>query len=224
MSERSRTTTASLAPPSFNQLGVLVLDGSGSMSEPAAGNISKAEAVNSAVRGLFTRFRQSRYVKNFSFSVVTFDENAQLHTPVTAAIDVNDDGNYDPLQNHGGGTNIGSGLLEAKRVAEDFLRQAPRGVPSSVVLVVMSDGRDGEGGVVNPAESVRIAEEIKRNPVITVCSTYFAGLGSQDAAAQEHLRHLASNPTKGYQTVHDAESLRGFFLESMSINMGIPSL
>jgi Mg-chelatase subunit ChlD len=210
-----------IAPPSFNQLGVLVLDGSSSMEEMTVNNITKAQAVNGAVRDIFTRFKRSRYARNFSFAVVTFDGNAQLHTPIIAAIDVNDDADYDPVKHHGGGTNIGSGLLEARRVAGEFLRKASRDLPTTVVIVVMSDGRDGDGGVGDPAETRRIAEEIKGNPTITICSTYFATSGSQSAQEQEQLKHLASNPSLNYKTVYDAESLRTFFYASLSTNTNI---
>ena len=223
MFEKPRTANVGtiLAPPTFNQLGILVLDGSGSMEGLTAGKITKAQAVNGAVRDIFTRFRKSRYVRNFSFAVVTFDQNAQLHTPITAATDIDDDENYDPMKDHGGGTNIGAGLLEAKRIAGDFLRKAPQDVPTTVVIVVMSDGRDGEGGVTDPAETRRIAEEIKRNPAITICSTYFAEMGSQDPQAQDHLRALASDSGNNYKTVYDAESLRAFFLASLSVNTNV---
>jgi Mg-chelatase subunit ChlD len=221
--ERPRTANLGtvLASPTFNQLGILVLDGSGSMEEPTAGNITKAQAVNVAVREVFTRFRRSRYKRNFSFAVVTFDQNAQPHTPITAATDIDDSGNYDPMENHGGGTNIGAGLLEAKRIAGDFLRKAPQDPAAMVVIIVMSDGRDGEGGATDPAETRRIAEEIKRNPAITICSTYFAGMGSQDPQAQDHLRALASDSGNNYKTVYDAESLRAFFRDSLSINTNV---
>lgn len=208
-------------PAMFNQLGILVLDGSGSMKETTKGNITKAEAVNDSVRNVLTRFKRSRHVRNFSFAVVTFDDQAKVHTPVTAAVDLNDDGDFDPLRDHGGATDIGGGLVEAKRIAGDFLRKAPRDAPSSVVIVVMSDGRDGDGGVGDPEQTIRIAEEIKSNPAITICSTYFAGIDSQGQSEQDNLRSIASDPSRHYKTVSDAESLRTFFIASLSLNTGV---
>lgn len=205
------------SPPRFNQLGILVLDGSSSMNETTAENVTKAQAVNTAVSYIFERFRESRYAKNFSFAVVTFDENAQPHTPVTAVADLPNRGDYNPTKNHGGATNIATGLLEAKRIAGEFLRSAPREVPTSVVIVVMSDGRDGDGGVGDPEETRRIADEIKRNSAISICSTYFAGAERKDQQEQENLKALASNPENNYKTVYDTESLRKFFYASLSI-------
>lgn len=207
-------------PAIFNQLGILVLDGSGSMEETTKGNITKAQAVNDSVRNVLTRFKRSRYVKNFSFAVVTFDEQAKVHTPTTAAIDINDDGDFDPMRGHGGATNIGGGLIEAKRIAGDFLRKGPRDT-SSVVIIVMSDGRDCECGVGDPEQTLRIAEEIKSNPGITICSTYFAAIDGQDQSEQDHLMKIASDPSKHYKTVSDAESLRAFFMASLSTTVGV---
>jgi Mg-chelatase subunit ChlD len=217
MPEKSRITVVPVAP-TFNQLGLFILDGSGSMAQQATGNISKAQAVNQAVRDVFTRFRRSRSRRNFSFAVITFDEAAQLHTGVTAAEEVADDADYNPLANHGGGTDIGAGLLEAKRVADDFLQQAPADPPASVVLVVMSDGRDGEAGG-DPASTLRIAEDIKKNKKIKICTSYFAGLNGQDTVAEAHLKALASHSATDFQTVHDAQALRDFFLASTSMGM-----
>jgi curved DNA-binding protein CbpA len=218
MSERERAVDLGeiVPPPTFSQLGILVLDGSGSMERQAAGKITKAQTVNLAVREMLTRFSVSRYQRNFSFSVVTFDGKARRHTAVTPAPAVDDNADYDPLRNHGGGTNIGAGLREAGQIAQEFLRDAPQDLPASVVIVVMSDGRDGEGGAGDPAETLRVADEIKRNKAITLCSTYFAEIGTSDTDAQNHLRAIASNPATGYKTVYDADTLRKFFIASVS--------
>jgi uncharacterized protein YegL len=216
ITERTRSVINITPAPTFNQLGILVLDGSGSMKESISDGITKAQAVDTAVREIFGRLRRSTKAKNFSLSVVTFDQNAQLHTPVTPATEVDDNGNYDPAENHGGGTNIATGLLEAKRVAGEFLRSAPRGVPTSVVIVLMSDGRDGDGGVGDPEATRHIAEDIKQNPAITICSTYFAGEDARVPQEEENLRFLASNPAKNYRPAYDLESLRNFFFGSLS--------
>ena len=217
MTERSRMMDVAIVPepPSFNQLGILVLDGSGSMLDPAEGRVTKAQAVNGVVRNMLRRFKRSRHQRNFSFAVVTFDHNARLHTTVTPATDIDDSQDYDPTNQHGGGTWMGSGLREAHRIAMNFLAMAPQDRPASVVIVLMSDGRDGEGGAGSSSETLRVAEEIKSNPQITICTTFFGGPGSSSADAEAHLRALASQPT-GYQTSHDAEELRKFFIASFT--------
>ncbi|MFL5386152.1 MAG: DnaJ domain-containing protein [Longimicrobiaceae bacterium] len=213
MPERARTMDVGIVPATqtFSQLGVLVLDGSGSMFGEAQGKITKAQAVNVAVREMLTRFRRSRHRRNFSFAVVAFDEQASVHTPATPAEQISDGADYDPTNQHGGGTDIAGGLREAQRIAEEFLRTAPEDISSSVVVVVMSDGMDG-----NPTGTLRLAEEIKRNPAITICTTYFAEVGDVDQGAQDHLRALATHPATGFQTIYDAETLRKFFIASVS--------
>lgn len=200
-----------MAPQAFSQLGILVLDGSGSMADLAEGKISKAHAVDGAVREMLTRFMVSRYKQNFSFAVVAFDDHASVHTPITSAVDIDDRANYDPMRNHGGGTNIGAGLREAWRIAKEFLRTTPEDIPASVVIVVMSDGLDGA-----PDRTLHLAKEIKSNPEIMICTTYFAQIGAVEQEAQDHLRALATHPTTDFGTVYDAETLRKFFITSVS--------
>ena len=213
MAGRERTMDLGVVrtPQTSSQLGVLVLDGSGSMADPARDRISKAQSVNVAVREMLTRFSVSSRRRNFSFAVVAFDEQASVHTPATPVEEINDNAGYDPMQGHGGGTDIGAGLREAQRIAEDFLRTAPGDIPASVVIVVMSDGLDFQ-----PAATLRTAEEIKANPRITICTTYFGEVGAVQPEAQEHLRTLATDPVNGFKTVYDAESLRKFFEASVS--------
>jgi uncharacterized protein YegL len=66
----------------FHQLGILVLDGSGSMAAIGDGNISLADSVNRAVREFLGYFKNSSIANNFSFAVITFDNDAKVHTPM----------------------------------------------------------------------------------------------------------------------------------------------
>lgn len=209
--ERAMDVGIVMTPQTFSQLGILVLDGSGSMEAEAVGKMSKAQSVNYAVREMLTRFRVSRHNRNFAFAVVAFDERASVHTSITPAADIDDNADYDPMRGHGGGTDIGAGLREAQRIADEFLRTAPGDIPSSVVIVVMSDGLDGDTD-----GSLRLAEEIKRNPAITICTTYFGEVGAVEPEAQDHLRALATSAAMHFKTVYDADTLRKFFIASVS--------
>jgi Mg-chelatase subunit ChlD len=199
-----------VVPPSFQQLGIFVLDGSGSMSE-SIGKLTKADAVNRALRDLFTRFKASKKRENFSFAVVTFDGSAKSRMGVTAAGQVDDYADYDPRQGHGGGTFIGAGLEEAQSIAEAFLQNARPDLPASVVLVVMSDGACGKG-----AQTKAIADRIKQNPKVTVCAAYFAVKGQSGTGVLNTLEDIASDPLNGCKTVWDAETLRAFFISSVT--------
>ena len=61
-------------PKAFEQLGILVLDGSWSMTSPGESNQRKADEVAQAVRGLISRLKVSRLKENFYLAVVTYDD------------------------------------------------------------------------------------------------------------------------------------------------------
>ncbi|MEM9822935.1 MAG: vWA domain-containing protein [Bacteroidota bacterium] len=207
------------SPQQFHQLGIFVLDGSGSMKSSGRNNISKADEVNIAVRELLTRFKASRIRKNFSFCVVNFDTSASLKTPVTEADSIDDNDNYDPLVGHGKGTLVYKGLEIAKQEAENFLQNAPQGgVPHSVIILVMTDGLCHK-----PQESLQFAEGIKTGPFtgqVTICTTYFGEIGKSDLAAKDFLMDMATDRIMGFKEVYDAETLRTFFEKSISAASG----
>jgi len=151
---------------------------------------------------------------DFSMAVVTFDDKVKVHTPITRVDDgagntIDDNADYDPMKGHGNGTDIGVGLKEAQTLAEQFLNSAPpESVPHSVVIVVMSDGMSGG----NPTA---VADVIKQNSNITICTTLFAQKGNADSQAQQLLKEIASTPMQ-YKTVYDAETLRKFFIASVA--------
>jgi uncharacterized protein YegL len=204
------------APKTWEQLGILVLDGSGSMSGQTSGNITKAQAVDSAVREMFSRFKSSRSAGNFAFAIVTFGDSANGdRMRITQATNLDENASYDPTPGHGGGTYIGSGLSEAKRIAEDFLSgQTQGGLSRDAVILVMTDGMCGD-----PDRTLEIAKEIKQNSKIRICSTLFSQLDERDVAApQQLLRKMATDPVAGYKTVYDGQALRDFFTASMSVS------
>jgi uncharacterized protein YegL len=200
-------------PKTYDELGILVLDGSGSMSEESLNKISKAQSVSLAVRELITRLKVSRKAKNFSLAVVTFDAHAIIHTDITSVEQMDDSADYDPLAGHGGGTDIGVGLKVAHDIATRFLSSGTGSLSQSVVVVIMSDGASSR-----PDEAIVIANEMKENAKITLCTTLFARIRENNTAAQSLLLNLASSPNH-YKTIYDAETLRNFFLASLSTAM-----
>jgi uncharacterized protein YegL len=224
MSEQTLDTPLTIgkieSPRQFGQLGVLVVDGSGSMTESAVGNITKAQATNNAIREMFTRFKASRVAKNFSFAIVAFDDKVSVRLPPTdVGPFLDDNADYNPLQGHGGDTRIHLALDEAERLANDFIASAPAGgVPHSAIILVMSDGNCGE-----PSATKASAARIKTGPNagrIRICSTLFARVGNTDAAGEALLKEIATDPVMGYKTVYDGETLRNFFERSISAASG----
>jgi uncharacterized protein YegL len=206
-------------PKTFAQLGVLVVDGSGSMKGPGGVGLTKAQATNNAVRELFTRFKRSKNAKNFAFSVVTFDHKAKVRMQPTPALDLNDNDDYNPLAGHGGETSIHAALEEAEKVAATFLAAAPDGgVPHSAVILVMSDGECDD-----PVRTRAVADRIKNGPQgqqTKIACAFFSTIGAGTAKGEGLLKEIASDPVMGYKTVYGAEDLRDFFTASISAASG----
>ena len=205
-----------VVPKSFHQLGVLVLDGSGSMAGTVDSkdglSVSKAAAVNMAVRDLFSRFKASNKSANFTFCAVSFTHEAAIMLPPTAVADIDDNGNYDPVAHAGGGgTFLGAGIGAAREICDQFFAAADPGLPASAVVLLMSDGECAA-----PAESQQLATELKTDDRVTLATTFFATKG-QSSGGQNLLRAICSDPTMFYKTVYDAETLRAFFMASMSV-------
>jgi len=217
MAESTLVGTVTI-PRYFHQLGILVLDGSGSMTLKAAMNSPKAKEVKAAVYELFNRINASRVKQNFSFACVKFDETATVSLPPTPFdfnILMKED--YDPTIGKGAGTQIFEALNEAKKLAENFLNNAPPdGVPHKVLILLMSDGM-----CFQPETTVEVAKELKSNPKILIASAYFGTVGEIDTDAQKILKEVSTDPATYYTTVYDGEALRAFFERSISQSAGI---
>jgi uncharacterized protein YegL len=205
-------------PRYFHQLGILVLDGSGSMTDKAAMNSTKAKEVNSGVVELFNRLNVSRVKQNFSFACIKFDESATVTLPPTS-FDFNrlmiED--YDPIVGKGGGTQIFEALNEAKKLAENFLNSNPTdGVPHKVLILLMSDGM-----CFQPQTTISVAANLKSNPKINIACAYFGTVGETAIDAQKVLKEVSTDPSTFYTTVYDGEALRAFFERSISQSAGI---
>ncbi len=208
-------------PKTFHQLGILVLDGSGSMREKGRGQLTKAQEVEMGIKEMFSRFDASRVKNNFSFSCVKFDVTASMTLAPTpfAELDYYAE-NFDPLEGKGRGTQIFEGLNEAKKIAEDFLDSAPQdGLKHSVIILLMSDGL-----CFQPETTRAVAENLKQNPGITIATAYFSKVGeeaSDSGDVKNLLQTVASDPVSYYSTIYDGEALRKFFERSISQSSGI---
>lgn len=198
-----------MVPKTFDQLGILVLDGSGSMSEEALGKVSKAQCVSTAVRELFGKMKISTSVSNFSFAVVTFGTKAMTHTPITTAEEISDTADYDPMPGHGGGTDISAGLLEARKILDQFF-QNNDDMNKSAVVILMTDGESK-----HPDQALRMAQELKDMPNVLICAAFFSKKDESNQAAKDLLIQLCSDP-RGFTTVYDAKKLRDFFIASVA--------
>lgn len=208
-------------PQTFHQLGILVLDGSGSMSETGRNNLTKAQEVEIGMKEMFSRFDASRVKNNFSFACIKFDTTPTITLQPTAFKDIDyfrED--FNPLNVKGGGTHIFDALAEAQKIADQFLLNAPQdGVRHSVVILLMSDGMCFE-----PQKTLDISNQIKSKGGIDIACAYLSELGSVNETEKNDTKSLmqsiATNPVQYYATVYDGESLRKFFEASISQSSG----
>jgi uncharacterized protein YegL len=201
-------------PEQFRQLGVLVIDGSGSMQEmTVGGNITKAEATAVATRELFSRLKDSSISQGFQIGLITYDHRptAVIDPPLPVAqLDLNAD--YNPLRGHGGNTRIDLALEEAERIVDNFLKNAPsEGVDYSAVLIVMSDGLCHE-----PQRTRDVASRLKQRfgSRLTLAAAFFAA-GKDDPQGEQLLRDIVTSPTF-FSTVRTGDQLREFFRKTFS--------
>ena len=165
----------------FEQLGILVLDGSGSMEEQTSQHITKADAVTQAVNDLFSRFKASSIRNNFSFAIVNYDHRSVVKMQPTPVKDIDDHGDYNPMEGLGGATYISEGLKDAKKIAEDFLNQSQsNGLARSVVVMMMTDGVD-----MTKPETESVAKAIKQNDKVKLCGCFFETLGADEQTMNE---------------------------------------
>jgi len=199
----------------FHQLGILVLDGSGSMAAIGDGNISLAEKVNRAVREFLGFFKNSGFVNNFSFAVITFDDEARLHTPITELTVIDDFADYNPMNGHGGGTYIGGALEVAEKLASEFLsKPEASSISHDVRIIIMSDGLCQA-----PDQTQTVAERLKQNDKIMICCSLFtqaSQIGETEISNAKTVLAEIASAANLYKTTYNETDLRQFFISSMS--------
>lgn len=205
----------------FHQLGLFVLDGSGSMSEKssAKGNTIKALEVDQGMNELFNRMKVSRVDQNFSFGVMKFDNRPTVIVePQRFVFDEFSKHSYNTRKGQEsdcltGGTEIYNALAKAKEYADAFLKDEDI-VPQSVLILLMSDGM-----CFDPVRTRQIATEIKANPLVKIASVYMANIGEVDRDAAQLMKDVASDNMT--TTVYDGDTLRSFFERSISQTSGV---
>jgi len=198
------------------QLGILVLDGSGSMTEPGRSGQSKGLEVQSAVRDLISRLQVSTRAPQFFLAIVTYCNLIRTRLSPTAVDEKCEPhcdplGDYDPTVGHGGATAIGDALLAARQVGEEFLaQQGP--YPRQVVIVLMSDGGQCHG-----SDPRQVVQQIKSNDRITIATCAFG-----NDADEELMKDLATDLGK-YLHAYNLKQLRDFFLATMTTAVAKPA-
>jgi Mg-chelatase subunit ChlD len=200
---------------SFHQLGILLLDGSGSMRSKE-GTKTLASLVDEAVREFLADFKKSSIANNFSIAVVTFDDDAGVLMGITDLGQIDTSRSFNPIDKHGGGTDIGNALSTAERIALDHLnKHDDDGLPRGVTMIVMSDGMCQHAD-----KTLEVSKHILGNKDIPIATTLFAANTQQNdqegIAATSLLKKMVGNGGL-YKTTYHKDELRKFFTSSMSI-------
>lgn len=217
-----RAIGAIVTPPSWRQVGVIVADASPSMSDQLDASESpmpKAQAAGLAVSGLVSRFAVSRKRANFSFAGITFASEVTSEWGPTPAAELDTSRDYDPSLAPGNGTRLAAGLERAAELVEPFLAETTDGLPSSAVVLLLTDGQCQDVMATRAA-----AQRLKADPRVKLACAFFATRG----AATEGLallQEICSDPATVYcKTVYDAETLRSFWQASMTVASSLPAV
>jgi len=197
------------APP-VEQLGVLVLDGSGAMAEAGPNAIAMGEEVNLAVQDLLARLKASRFKESLYLAIITFDTSVALKVPPTRVIHLDQRGDYNPLHGHGGGAAIGEALDVAGRLAKDFIdvrnaARADRHASANIVLLTK-----GGWHTAGPDPAAVVSRIRKGRHSIRIC----CAVGREVADLERlELRRLVADPLDVVQGYDSDDLLRLFECE-----------
>jgi len=221
MAKRTVLSEDPISARTWNQVGIFVGDGSQSMTLPFAEpdnpladflpTRTKAAAVETATREVINLLKVSRKAANFTLGFIYFHSDVTEERPPQDVLKIATADSFDPTAKGTGGTRIHTGLDAAVRMIETYMRSQEHGdVPVSAVVVILSDGEDGQ-----PEKTIAAAQRLKALPNTDVAACLFATKG-EPAAGGELLQALASSP-RLYQTVYSTQQLRDFFHASVTM-------
>lgn len=207
-------------PASWKQTGILVGDGSGSMTLPLAEEDdsaglparTKGAAVDAAVKGFFAQMETSSVRSNFAFGSVAFDDKTTNEEAPEPLAEIDHLGrSFDPTTHSvTGGTSIYAGLEAAYQMSREWLDAQPGRLPVTAVIAVLTDGECS-----NPQRTMEVAERIKREePRVSIAAGMFATKGSGTPGAPL-LQAIATEP-RLYAVVYSADQLRAWFHASLT--------
>lgn len=201
------------APPPqkvFNQLGIFLLDGSGSMTQGSTKDgLSPSVAVEKAFNGVVNIIKSSRKRECYSFSVIAFGDVAITISEPINVTEIDTKKSYLPTSyfNSGSGsnsTNIAVGLQKAYDFVKDFLDNREGKIIHRVEIVILSDGMCHD-----PDASKEIAQKLKSIPEVHISSCHLE-TGANDVEAVKLLKDISND----YKTVYDENTIKTFFISS----------
>jgi hypothetical protein len=198
-----------ISPADCRQLGVFVLDGSPSMLdevEAPHGPGTKGEAVAAAVTDLVTRSRLNSRATSMSIGGATFAGRVTDRWGPMPLGGFDTAADLDPTRRGGTGTSLAAGLGEAENQIVRFFADEPPGVPSSAVVLLLTDGE-----CETPEKTRQVAARLRADPRVKVACALFATRG-RTPRGRKLLMEICSQPTDRWsRIVYDPEPLIQFF-------------
>ena len=199
----------------YKQLGVLLLDGSGSMKMNTPELITKAEAVSKSVSEFFEKMKQSTISNHFCFAIVNFAKTSQRMLDITETDKLDTNAKYNPVIDETGiETYLYTGLEEAEKIIKPFM-EAKDDCIRSVVLVIMTDGMDMD---MDKAKTTMRQLKETYGDKLTVTASFFNTMGlreNEKKKIMDFLGELVTDPSK-CRKITSGEELRTFFIASMT--------
>ena len=211
---------------SFERLGILVLDGSGSMEEPHPNGIKKFEAISGCVKDLILGLKQHPRSPNLFLTILTYDDTVDRNpvVPITPVEEMDDTADYNPMNMNGvvrgGQTAIGDALELAFNVAYDFAKDPNQKYPRSCVILLMTDGINNTGK--DPMQvSQEINERIRREELTQrirrICALGFGVPSDKDSLDADLLRGIVSEEKdENFKITLDSQEIVAFFTKSIT--------
>lgn len=206
----------------FDQLCLLLLDGSGSMTHELESGITKADAAAAATAQLLELLKKSSNAASFSLGIICFAEvvEARLyHQYVLSLEESRLDFTPFPKNATCRYTYIAKALDEAELMAEGFLnsKDASSPIQRTVRILLVSDGY-----ATDAEEAKKSAERIKNRfgDTVRINTTIFGRSEEEEyQLAEQLLKDLASTDEKGqlcYERTPSAAALKAFLERTSS--------
>jgi uncharacterized protein YegL len=202
----------------FDQLCLLVLDGSGSMDKMLSNGMKKANAVENATVELIKLLQKSSRSSGFHIGMVCYssEPETRIHHQPISGINISKY-NFNPMEGLGFTTRIDKALIEAEKITEAFLKstQERSGLRTTVRILLMTDGYCDE-----PEKTFSIAEELKHKyqDKVRICSSLLVNEEETGwESAEMLLKSISSSDSKGelcYKRTISGSELRNFFERS----------
>ncbi len=220
-------------PRSVEELGILVIDGSGSMGLPEPPAQPKAlEVMGHLVDSpdsLFERLNKGTRRHEIYLAMITYDHVVTRRLDPTPLTEIDPDKlRVDLLREHGGRTAIGKALNEAGAIARQFLAaQDPSGAPRFVTILLMSDGQEVENSdpvgealkIKSDAQPKKIGALMSERPDIVIAAAAYGDDADPDTLRSVSTQ-LPNQPDRFFKRVTTGQQLRDFFIASMTAGPG----